>query len=65
MEVFFEELKNYLSIYQGIKVLWTLHYHGDFNIDVTNRVIEWDKLDEFCNLFNEFYYFSHVLYKNA
>ena len=25
---------------------------GDFNIDVKNRGVEFDKLDEFCDLFN-------------
>ena len=25
---------------------------GDFNIDVTKKGIEFDKLDEFCDLFN-------------
>ena len=25
---------------------------GTFNIDVTNRGVEFDKLDEFCDLFN-------------
>ena len=25
---------------------------GDFNIDVTNRWVEFDKLDELCILFN-------------
>ena len=27
-------------------------FMGDFNIDVTNRGVEFDKLDEFCDLFN-------------
>ena len=25
---------------------------GDFNIDATNRGVEFEKLDEFCDLFN-------------
>ena len=36
---------------------------GDFNIDVTNRWVEFDKLDELC--INEFDYFSYVLHQNA
>ena len=38
---------------------------GDFNINVTNRMVELDKLDEFWDLFNEFYFFSYVLYQNV
>ena len=25
---------------------------GDFNVDITNREVEFDKLDEFCDLSN-------------
>ena len=49
-EIFFEELTNSLSkaseSYQHFIIL------GDFNLDVTNRGAEFDKLDEFCDLFN-------------
>ena len=50
MEIFFEELTNCLSTasesYEHFIIM------GDFNIDVTNRGVEFDKLDEFCDLFN-------------
>ena len=46
----FEELTNFLSkaseSYEHFIIM------GDFNIDVTNRRVEFDKLDEFCNLYN-------------
>ena len=50
LEIFFEELTNSLSkaseSYEHFIIM------GDFNIDVTNRGVEFDKLDEFCDLFN-------------
>ena len=50
LEIFFEELTNSLSkaseSYQHFIIL------GDFNLDITNRGVEFDKLDEFCDLFN-------------
>ena len=47
LEIFFEELTNSLS-----------KASEDFNIDVTNRGVEFGKLGEFCD-------FSYVLYQNA
>ena len=45
----FEELTNFLSkaseSYEHFIIM------GDFNIDVTNRRVEFDKLDEFCDLY--------------
>ena len=50
LKIFFEELTNSLSkaskSYQHFIIL------GDFNLDVTNRGAEFNKLDEFCDLFN-------------
>ena len=50
LDIFFEELTNSLSkaseSYEHFIIM------GDFNIDVTNRGVEFDKLDEFCDLFN-------------
>ena len=50
LEIFFEELKNSLSrtseSYEHVIIM------GDFNIDVTNRGVEFDKLDKFYDLFN-------------
>ena len=50
LEIFFEELRNCLSpasqSYDHFIIM------GEFNIDVTNRGVEFDKLDEFCDLFN-------------
>ena len=50
LEIFFEELTNSLSraseSYDHFIIM------GEFNIDVTNRGVEFDKLDEFCDLFN-------------
>ena len=47
---FFEELTNSLSkpseSYKHFIIM------GDFNIDVANRGVEFDKLDEFFDLFN-------------
>ena len=50
MQIFFEKLTNSLSkasdSYEHFIIM------GDFNIDVANRGVEFDKLDGFCNLFN-------------
>ena len=50
LEQFFDELTSFLSkaseSYENFIVM------EDFNIDVTNKGIEFDKLDEFCDLFN-------------
>ena len=49
-EYLYEELTNSLGkaseSYEDFIIM------GDFNIDVTNRGVEFDKLDEFCDLFN-------------
>ena len=48
LKVFFEELPNSLSkSNESYEHFITM---GDFNIDVTNRGVEFDKLDEFSNL---------------
>ena len=50
LELFFDELTSFLSkaseSYENFIAMW------DFNIDVTNKGIEFDKLHEFCDLFN-------------
>ena len=50
LELFFDELTSSLSkaseSYENFIVM------GDFNIDVTKKGTEFDKLDEFCDLFN-------------
>ena len=50
LDIFFEELTNSLSkaseSYEHFIIM------GDFNIDVTNRGVEFDMLDEFCDSFN-------------
>ena len=50
LELFFDELTSSLSkaseSYENFIVM------GDFNIDVTNKGTKFDKLDEFCDLFN-------------
>ena len=50
LEIFFEELTNSLSkaseSYEHFIIM------GDFSIDITNKGVELDKLDEFCDLFN-------------
>ena len=50
LEVCFEKLKNPLSkaneCYERFIIM------GDFNIDVTNKEVEFDRLCEFCDLFN-------------
>ena len=50
LELFFDELTRFLSktneSYENFIAM------GDFNIDVTNKGKELDKLDEFCDLFN-------------
>ena len=50
LELFFEELTNSLS--KASESYECFIITGDFNIDVTNRWIEFDNLDEFCDLFN-------------
>ena len=50
LELFFDELTSSLSIasesYENFIVM------GNFNIDVTKKGTEFDKLDEFCDLIN-------------
>ena len=50
LELFFDKLTSSLSkaseSYENFIVM------GDFNIDVTKKGTEFDKLDEFCDLFN-------------
>ena len=50
LELFFDELTSSLSkaseSYENFIVM------GDLNVDVNNKGIEFDRLDEFCDLFN-------------
>ena len=50
LELFFDEISQSLSkaseSYENLIVM------GDFNVEVTKKGIEFDRLDEFCDLYN-------------
>ena len=50
LEIFFEELTSSLS--KAFESYEHFIIMGDLNIDATNRGVEFDKSDEFCDLFN-------------
>ena len=50
LTMFFEELK--ISLSKAILKYENLLIMGDFNIDVKSKGLGYNKLDEFCDLFN-------------
>ena len=50
LEIFFDELIS--SLNKASESCENFIVMGDFNIDVTNKGTEFDKLDEFCDLFD-------------